>query len=106
MFYLQQSVLNRIAFVLPSQMHKSVLRQAKRLLHNLTLYYHTLFQFLQLPKRRRWYHPLNHHTLLETESPRSEEHTSELQSRGQLLCRLLPEKKKPPCCWPFPYTGS
>src|SRR5690625_7742707 len=69
MFYLQQSVLNRIAFVLPSQMHKSVLRQAKRLLHNLTLYYHTLFQFLQLPKRRRWYHPLNHHTLLETESP-------------------------------------
>src|SRR5690625_5606554 len=25
---------------------------------------------------------------------RSEEHTSELQSRGQLLCRLLPEKKK------------
>src|SRR5690625_6515195 len=26
---------------------------------------------------------------------RSEEHTSELQSRGQLVCRLLPEKKKP-----------
>src|SRR5439155_6927314 len=25
---------------------------------------------------------------------RSEEHTSELQSRGQLVCRLLPEKKK------------
>src|SRR5690625_5567826 len=24
---------------------------------------------------------------------RSEEHTSELQSRGQLVCRLLPEKK-------------
>src|SRR5690625_4079990 len=27
---------------------------------------------------------------------RSEEHTSELQSRGHLVCRLLPEKKKTP----------
>src|SRR5690625_5553603 len=27
-------------------------------------------------------------------SPRSEEHTSELQSRGQLVCRLLLEIKK------------
>src|SRR5699024_12122516 len=26
--------------------------------------------------------------------PRSEEHTSELQSRFDLVCRLLPEKKK------------
>src|SRR5215208_2041232 len=32
---------------------------------------------------------------------RSEEHTSELQSRGQLVCRLLLEKKKPLC---FPRT--
>src|SRR5439155_6392486 len=31
-------------------------------------------------------------------SPRSEEHTSELQSRGHLVCRLLLEKKKEPCC--------
>src|SRR3712207_8800274 len=28
--------------------------------------------------------------------PRSEEHTSELQSRQYLVCRLLLEKKKPP----------
>src|SRR5437870_8645285 len=28
------------------------------------------------------------------EAARSEEHTSELQSRGQLVCRLLLEKKK------------
>src|SRR5439155_3356591 len=28
-------------------------------------------------------------------SARSEEHTSELQSRGHLVCRLLLEKKKP-----------
>src|SRR5690606_39321221 len=27
--------------------------------------------------------------------PRSEEHTSELQSRENLVCRLLPEKKHP-----------
>src|SRR5439155_13683067 len=30
-------------------------------------------------------------------APRSEEHTSELQSRGHLVCRLLLEKKKG--CW-------
>src|SRR5215510_16604809 len=29
-------------------------------------------------------------------APRSEEHTSELQSRGHLVCRLLLEKKKSP----------
>src|SRR5690625_5458546 len=28
---------------------------------------------------------------------RSEEHTSELQSRGHLVCRLLLEKKNTPC---------
>src|SRR5207253_5525849 len=28
-------------------------------------------------------------------TPRSEEHTSELQSRGHLVCRLLLEKKTP-----------
>src|SRR5690606_40651061 len=35
-------------------------------------------------------------TLIENESPkkRSEEHTSELQSRENLVCRLLREKKK------------
>src|SRR5690625_6195771 len=30
------------------------------------------------------------------EEARSEEHTSELQSRGHLVCRLLLEKKKEP----------
>src|SRR5439155_22274452 len=33
-------------------------------------------------------------TRLSTITPRSEEHTSELQSRGHLVCRLLLEKKK------------
>src|SRR5437870_10231487 len=38
---------------------------------------------------------LEHQTeaLLHREQERSEEHTSELQSRGQLVCRLLLEKK-------------
>src|SRR5439155_15325351 len=31
---------------------------------------------------------------IETRKERSEEHTSELQSRGHLVCRLLLEKKK------------
>src|SRR5690625_5761951 len=30
-------------------------------------------------------------------TPRSEEHTSELQSRGHLVCRLLLEKKNTQC---------
>src|SRR5437660_8821914 len=34
------------------------------------------------------------HTALRTPHSRSEEHTSELQSRGHLVCRLLLEKKK------------
>src|SRR5439155_26656823 len=33
-------------------------------------------------------------TVLMIVGPRSEEHTSELQSRGHLVCRLLLEKKK------------
>src|SRR5437870_8675088 len=36
--------------------------------------------------------PFGH--LRRKKDPRSEEHTSELQSRGHLVCRLLLEKKK------------
>src|SRR2546428_3666069 len=44
--------------------------------------------------------------------PRSEEHTSELQSRSDLVCRLLLEKKnygayaRPGPCSPFPRTST
>src|SRR5260221_14060301 len=34
------------------------------------------------------------HGMLESLDPRSEEHTSELQSHSDLVCRLLLEKKK------------
>src|SRR5947207_7247519 len=43
-------------------------------------------------------HPPKHHPLIGTmrilETARSEEHTSELQSHSDLVCRLLLEKKK------------
>src|SRR3712207_8355873 len=40
---------------------------------------------------REQHHPRGHRGLVH---PRSEEHTSELQSRQYLVCRLLLEKKK------------
>src|SRR5437870_8862197 len=43
----------------------------------------------------RWGH-LTGRTELHATASRSEEHTSELQSRGHLVCRLLLEKKKKP----------
>src|SRR5437660_6882163 len=42
-------------------------------------------------------------------SGRSEEHTSELQSRGHLVCRLLLEKKKKNkqnLCWQYVNIGT
>src|SRR5688572_32985570 len=36
----------------------------------------------------------NAHAELQAPAPRSEEHTSELQSQSNLVCRLLLEKKK------------
>src|SRR3712207_6975298 len=41
-----------------------------------------------------------------TPSPRSEEHTSELQSRQYLVCRLLLEKKKQIHTEPVPYRPT
>src|SRR3712207_7555507 len=46
--------------------------------------------------------PLRRPRLLPEAGPRSEEHTSELQSRQYLVCRLLLEKKKNN--HPHPYT--
>src|SRR5439155_11579417 len=65
--------------------------------------YTTLFRS-QVPGAQRGAHPLPRAervgqqgdlvTLRTLEQERSEEHTSELQSRGHLVCRLLLEKKK------------
>src|SRR2546430_3571742 len=38
--------------------------------------------------------------------PRSEEHTSELQSQSNLVCRLLLEKKKRPAAVQHPFLPS
>src|SRR3712207_7242647 len=47
--------------------------------------------FVEHPKR---YEFIAHPTEMSSERIRSEEHTSELQSRQYLVCRLLLEKKK------------
>src|SRR5690625_6628531 len=50
-----------------------------------------------LDKGQNLYHLFKYLDILEDiqlEKMRSEEHTSELQSRGHLVCRLLLEKKK------------
>src|SRR5476651_2869391 len=47
-----------------------------------------------LPICRVHWSPLIHRVARDIEHTRSEEHTSELQSRQYLVCRLLLEKKK------------
>src|SRR2546427_4273209 len=57
--------------------------------------YTTLFR--SLPAARHGEERLSHgqlHELRRTAEGRSEEHTSELQSQSNLVCRLLLEKKK------------
>src|SRR5690606_40798496 len=48
-------------------------------------------------KRYKGNQPIAIHEFLYPLIQRSEEHTSELQSRENLVCRLLLEKKKFPC---------
>src|SRR5438874_6429581 len=55
--------------------------------------YTTLFRSLPAPRRRTG-KLLRLPGQAREEVFRSEEHTSELQSRRDLVCRLLPEKKK------------
>src|SRR5207253_6272734 len=56
------------------------------------------YEVLSDPEKRRRYDTLGpdwqRYTQQATGPRRSEEHTSELQSRGHLVCRLLLEKKK------------
>src|SRR5438105_5784412 len=79
--------------------------------------YTTLFRSTGVIPAPRW-HKLLPHTMLSdksprgaqgllpggsVENPRSEEHTSELQSRVDLVCRLLLEKKKRIHATPVPH---
>src|SRR2546429_1622396 len=63
--------------------------------------YTTLFRSLQANGARRSAGDpsrVSLYSLCRHETERSEEHTSELQSRLHLVCRLLLEKKKPKAC--------
>src|SRR2546430_13559483 len=56
--------------------------------------YTTLFRSLPSPPCKRWLRPLPRLRSRHPPQGRSEEHTSELQSQSNLVCRLLLEKKK------------
>src|SRR5439155_3640728 len=56
--------------------------------------YTTLFRSRSNCRRCRWRQAEWMHEGMRRARVRSEEHTSELQSRGHLVCRLLLEKKK------------
>src|SRR5450432_4068644 len=62
--------------------------------------YTTLFRSMSKPKVRA---RLNSSSSNGSGAPRSEEHTSELQSRSDLVCRLLLEKKKSIALFIFQY---
>src|SRR3712207_8002466 len=49
---------------------------------------------VRYPRRDVQHFPFTHRDLFTVDQERSEEHTSELQSRQYLVCRLLLEKKK------------
>src|SRR5260221_8078546 len=53
--------------------------------------YTTLFRSVHLPQ---WKSPYCYYAIYVLFHDRSEEHTSELQSHSDLVCRLLLEKKK------------
>src|SRR5260370_20177797 len=55
--------------------------------------YTTLFRSALSPQQKRLFRGVFHWCLLNRTQGRSEEHTSELQSHLNLVCRLLLEKK-------------
>src|SRR5260370_21146271 len=57
-----------------------------------------ILQIYQALKRQRWFSPAESLRVARELTRRSEEHTSELQSHLNLVCRLLLEKKKKNSC--------
>src|SRR5207247_9302854 len=74
------------------------LRSIRRLLRASLFPYTTLFRSAERSIGGHDRHPADRvlHQVMVGELSRSEEHTSELQSRVDLVCRLLLEKKKTP----------
>src|SRR6266545_652998 len=66
----------------------------------------TLFPYTTLFRSRSasWTNGAVWRSRVTTSAPRSEEHTSELQSLAYLVCRLLLEKKKKVCGTPPPFA--
>src|SRR5690625_6020748 len=88
---LQQGM--RQGIELDYQTDKKIETNANRLKKgNVFLQFFTIFIDPDIPSDEQWQHALEQVDLFYSE--RSEEHTSELQSRGHLVCRLLLEKKK------------
>src|SRR2546427_8611865 len=56
--------------------------------------FHRNYAPLEYDRRHTFVQSLIYELPLEKGNPRSEEHTSELQSQSNLVCRLLLEKKK------------
>src|SRR2546430_12594027 len=54
----------------------------------------------------RWRRPVPRKSSTHCSRPRSEEHTSELQSQSNLVCRLLLEKKKKPILPTMPHSAE
>src|SRR5258708_27083815 len=61
---------------------------------NQQFFAHLFRDSLELPLRWRWRFSRRMKYAQDLDTPRSEEHTSELQSPDHLVCRLLLEKKK------------
>src|SRR5260370_15052827 len=62
-------------------------------------------KWLKVTRNIPWRHPIASLNYLLTSHVRSEEHTSELQSHLNLVCRLLLEKKKRNCQRMMNYLG-
>src|SRR5438309_6562605 len=60
----------------------------------LPIYLRTLFAGMLIASPVAGFRPMRAFRSARTSLPRSEEHTSELQSQFHLVCRLLLEKKK------------
>src|SRR5215216_8089472 len=65
------------------------------------IYTLSLHDALPILAKRRWFGRPRGRTPRQDISPRSEEHTSELQSPDHLVCRLLLEKKNKNLLSPF-----
>src|SRR2546422_7593209 len=85
--------------------YTTLFRSWPQRLHSLSFVSSGSRPVLESQTTRGLFHGSNPHTAAASE-PRSEEHTSELQSRLHLVCRLLLEKKKKRTYKTYHYTNK